>query len=60
MRRELIAKDALGHKYSDQISEWELGLSTPNIDNLFKLAHYFSVRPDELHEEYCRFLSTVV
>lgn len=42
---------AMGHAYSDLVSEWELGHRYPSVPHLFELAKMFGVTADQLYPQ---------
>ena len=45
-----VAK-ALGLDCINRISRWENGIAMPSVENLFKLARLYGVKPEKLYEE---------
>lgn len=47
--RQIDVVDKLGFTSTDRLSQWERGISAPNIVNLFRLAALYEVLPHELY-----------
>lgn len=56
--RQIDVAELLGRDCADRLSRWENGTAVPNVLNLFKLAHLYQVKPEELYPELVKPIDT--